>query len=233
VALAPLAGAAMGIRTDRGTVALAFDLPDQALRDARIALLAAREHGKHFFHVKALLLVGQARMRLGAFGPAERLLQAGLREARRRGIPTEEGEALNLLGVLALAKGQPLLAVERHSAALEMRRQQRAEPTVARYCNDLALALAACGDGRRAAELHSEALTISRRVSLPLEEGRALSGLASCVAASDPAAARRYRQQARDIFTAMGVPEQLEVERRLNSGLDQLRPGSNGGRMET
>lgn len=187
----------------------------EGLRHGRIALQSAAEDKAGYFLPGALLVVGEARRCLGSLGSAERLARAALLAARRQGIPTDESEALNQLGGVTLERGQPAEAVELHIAALKLGREHGRLAHVARYSNDLARALRAVGDLPGAIEMHRQALQAARRASHSLQEGRALDGLATCAADTDPATARQHWQQALVIFTRMDVPARDEVARRL------------------
>ncbi|MEV4704785.1 BTAD domain-containing putative transcriptional regulator [Actinoplanes sp. NPDC049316] len=192
----------------------------EALRHGRIALQWFAENRLAFFVSDALIVIGHARLQLGELDSAERALRAARAAARRHGIRTDEGEATNLLGRVELERGRADRAVELHLTAVEMSRENGWLPRLARYSNDLGSAMRAVDDVRGAVELHRQALTTARRVSHPLEEGRALSGLAACLAETDPVGARRHWSQALEIFQRIGVPERFEVRRRL-AGLDR------------
>ncbi|MEV4635900.1 BTAD domain-containing putative transcriptional regulator [Actinoplanes sp. NPDC049548] len=192
----------------------------EGLWHGRIALQGVAEAKADYFLPSALLVVSEARRGLGDLDHAERLAQAAVLAARRQGIATDESEALNVLGGVTFEKGRPAEAVELHLAALELGRDQGRMSHVARYSNDLARALRAVDDVPGAIEMHRQALQAARRASHRLQEGRALSGLAVCLADTDPDAARRHWRQALEMFTAMGVPDRFEVERMLR-GLDR------------
>ncbi|MEV4635901.1 BTAD domain-containing putative transcriptional regulator [Actinoplanes sp. NPDC049548] len=206
--------APVGMRIDIALNLLALGRYAEALRHSRIALQRIVETRGHKLS-GALLAVGQARLNLGHLPQAERLARTALAAARRLGIRTDESESFNLLGAVALAQDRPAVAVEHHLAALQVGREHGRLPRVAQYSNDLARALRVVGDVTGAIELHRQALDIARRSKYLHEEGKALSGLATCLAADDPATARRYWTQALDIFTRMGVPEKDEVARQL------------------
>ncbi|MGA5303370.1 hypothetical protein ACPCHT_25825 [Nucisporomicrobium flavum] len=203
------------LRRDLGYMEVVAGRYREALRNARIALQSMTENGSAYFQSAALVIVGMARLELGELDAAERILTAGLAAGRRHRIRTDEGEALNLLGRVELARGRGVQAVERHLSALKLAREHGRLPRVAHYSNDLARALRTVDDVVGAMELHRQALAVARRASYPLEEGRALSGLAECLAAQDPEGARRHWRQALDIFERMGVPEHSEVRKRL------------------
>ncbi|UQU65317.1 tetratricopeptide repeat protein [Couchioplanes caeruleus] len=188
----------------------------EALRSGRIALQWFAESRSTYFVPSALILIGQARLHLGDLGAAERALEAALTVAREHRIHTEEAESTNLLGRAAFARGRPDRAVELHLTALEMSRERGWLPRLARYSNHLGLAMRAVDDERGAVELHRQALATARRANHPLEEGRALSGLAACLVERDRKAAVRHWRQALEIFERVGVPERFEVRQRLS-----------------
>ncbi|MGA5303368.1 BTAD domain-containing putative transcriptional regulator [Nucisporomicrobium flavum] len=187
----------------------------EALHSSRIALQWFAENRTSYFLAVVLIVLGQARLHLGELDAAERALRCGRAAARRHRIHTDEAEATNLLGRVELARGRPDRAVERHLAALEICRDRGWLPRLARYSNDLGLAMRAVDDVMGAVELHRQALATARRVNHPLEEGRALSGLAACLVDQDREAARRHWRQALEIFERIGVPERFEIRQRL------------------
>jgi hypothetical protein len=106
---------------------------------------------------------------------------------------------------------------------------------LARIVGDRVGAELTIGDRAGARDSWLSALSLARRTGMPYEQARALAGLAECAAAQDQEAARRYWQQALDIFVRMSAPDRFDVERRLaglDSGPDQLRTPAGGGRME-
>ena len=209
---------------------------DEALFLARRGLQVAIECSDDRRIGNALVNLGQIRRALGALEPARRLLQASMHIAYRIGHRVIQWECRNELGRVALAQGRHAESVEHHLAALELMREYGDAPAVMAASNDLAATLLAMGDTAGARELREHALALARQTTYPYEQGRSLAGLADCVVDEDPQAARRYWQQALDIFTRAGVPERHEVERRLaglDSGTDLLRSLGGGGRMET
>nr|WP_212991647.1 BTAD domain-containing putative transcriptional regulator [Actinoplanes auranticolor] len=188
---------------------------EEALRLARRALLAAVESGDDRRLANTLGLLGQIRRELGHTAAAERLLRAALRLALRVNYRVGEWESRNELGRLALDRGRYEEAVAHHMTAVELSRERGAHPAVVTSSNDLAAALLAGGDRAGARELRLHVLSLVRRTVIPFEHARALAGLADCVVAEDPAAARRYWQQALELFERMRVPQRWPVRRRL------------------
>jgi tetratricopeptide (TPR) repeat protein len=203
---------------ERADILLMLGRYDEALAMARRSLQCAVELRHPMAIAVALSYIGQARLRLGAVEPAARLLTAALRQARRVGYRVGEAEMINELGRVAVAQGRFTEAVQRHLAARQMVREQGARRAVAHFSNDLAVALRAMGDVPGALDLHRHALAMARNLAHSYEEGRALSGMAACLAVDDPVAARRHLRQALAIFTRMGVADRFDVERRLDGG---------------
>ncbi|MFI5932533.1 BTAD domain-containing putative transcriptional regulator [Actinoplanes sp. NPDC051494] len=178
-----------------------------ALRHARLGLQTALESDYELIVAYCLKDVGEAQTHLGRFAVAERLLVAAHRMIRRMEVRASEIDLLRIRGLLEARRGRPGPAVEWYLSALGMAREYGQEPAVAVVSNELGVVLLEMGDVPGAAELHRQALAIARRTGHLIEEGRALSGLAACVAWADPVTARRHRRQAEAIFQRIGVPE--------------------------
>jgi hypothetical protein len=83
------------------------------------------------------------------------------------------------------------------------------------FLNEFARTCRAAGDLTQALELGRETLRIAERASPAYDAACAEAGIAECLEASDPAAARHHWTRALAAFREIGVPEQFEVERRL------------------
>ncbi|WP_305787531.1 AfsR/SARP family transcriptional regulator [Symbioplanes lichenis] len=199
-----------------GTYLRALGRHEEALRRARRGMITAAEEGLDTYVVVALPEIAQSRIELGQLDVAERLLRVALPLLRARRLSGSEGEALYLLGLLEHRRGRHEEAVPWLLACLDLARRDGMAPVIATASNCLGDVLRAMGDGTGAFELHTKALEISRRSELAREEARALRGLGDCVAAGDPAAARRYWQRAVSIFAGIESPEHDGVVARIN-----------------
>jgi DNA-binding SARP family transcriptional activator len=206
---------------------------EDALRSGRLALQCAVEDRRTFSTGVALMSVGQARLRLGAAGPAKALLTAALRLTRQAGYRAQLAEITNELGRVAAVQGRYADAVDHHLSARQIMHELGDRRGVAYISNDLGNVLLAMGDPIGALAVHRHALELARLVHHRYEQGRALSGIGACHAETDPAAAHRAWRQALDIFTRLNLPERFETQRRLDGGEYQLQAALGGGTIGT
>ncbi|GAB3949972.1 hypothetical protein GCM10027614_49610 [Micromonospora vulcania] len=188
---------------------------DEALRTHRQHLFQARL-GRDYFHIaNALSHLAAVRVRTGQFRRAVSFLNTSLVLFGRTGHRYGEAEARNTLGVAYRGLDELDLARQQHTAALGLAEDSGERHVQCAALNDLGTTLLAMGDAASAYEAHQRGLQLAGRVSNPYEQGRALAGLAEHFAQVDPAEARRHWERALAIFRRMGVPERLDVERRL------------------
>ena len=216
--LAPRLGQVDGLNARLVNVAIikfALGRHTEATREARIGLQYAIEKREPRRISNALTLLAQIRRESGQPATARRLLRGSLRLATSADHMVGEWECHNELGRVALAEGRHSESVEHHLTALRLMRGHGDAAYIAAASNDLAAALLAVGDPLGARELRRHALSLAQQSQIPLEQGRALAGLADCEVGDDPAAAARLWRQALDIFTRMQIPARFEVARRL------------------
>jgi DNA-binding SARP family transcriptional activator/tetratricopeptide (TPR) repeat protein len=235
-----------GYRDDRMNVALRLAvrgfaharlgrLP-QALRCYRFRLQLAIEMQETVGIAHGLLHLALIKQRLGAnHETTERMLRVALRQYRSINYAIGESETLAELARLQHAEG-------RSGAALDLLREAILITERAGHQRYRSLFYAYRGEVLASAEPAQARESFDRAVELaanryPFEWAVALTGRgAVCLAEGDPAGARRRWEQALALFTRMGVPERLDVERRLaalDSGTDRLRSPGDGGRMES
>lgn len=216
--LAPRLGQADGLNARLVNIAIikfALGRYAEATRDARIGLQYAIEKREDRRICNALTLLAQIRRESGQPAMARRLLRGSLRLATSADHRVGEWECHNELGRVALAEGRYPDSIDHHLTALRLMRGHGDAAYIASASNDLAAALLAMGDPFGARELRRHALALAQQSQIPLEQGRALAGLADCEVGGDPAAAARLWRQALDIFTRMQIPARFEVARRL------------------
>jgi tetratricopeptide (TPR) repeat protein len=129
--------------------------------------------------------------------------------------PSGLSEARNELALIDRAEGNYPAAIAGHREALDMARGIRYRRHEVMFMNDLGDTFRAAGDTAEALEHYTVALATAREVFSIYDEARALNGIAGCIAADDPAGARRRWLRALEIFQRMGVPERLDVEKHL------------------
>ena len=190
---------------------------DEALHYHRLQLLTAIDHREESLVIAALLYLQRVRCRQGSVpvAVARRHLTFVLRRARQRGLLPVQADAHTELGRLLRAEGRFAEATAAHQEAVSIARRMGDPRHEAEYLNDFGETCRAAGDLGQARELHERVLTVVMTVPQGYEEARAAAGLGDCRAGSDPAAARRLWTTALESFRRMGVPEQYEVEKRL------------------
>lgn len=188
---------------------------DEALRLARLHLLLARQTKDGRQTDNALGHVAMVRHRMGDLGPARRLLRVALYLKRRGGNRFGEGEVLNEIGVLERGAGQPERAAAAHRDALVAMVEAGDRIGECASRNLLARAILEQGDVASALDLHRRVLADANRLGARYEQARALEGIARCVRATDPTAARAHLDRALFLFRQVESPDQHEVERLL------------------
>lgn len=127
----------------------------------------------------------EAAMRLYAQGTKEKLEEAlkYLLEARthfqRANNPASEGNALNLMGVISLTRGEARNAVEYLKQAWELERDLGAPQSKAALLNNLAVAHTQLGQAAQAAEYLKQALPLMQAAQDKSGEAKILTSLGS------------------------------------------------------
>ncbi|MGI5524290.1 BTAD domain-containing putative transcriptional regulator [Micromonospora sp. CA-259024] len=188
---------------------------DEALRTARQHLLLARQTRDMRQTVNAIGHLGMIRHRMGDLGPARRILRLALHLKRKEGNRFGEGEVLNELGVIERVDGRPERAAALHRDALVAMIEVGDRIGQCASRNLLAQAILEQGDVASALDLHRRVLHDATRLGARYEQARALEGVARCVRASDPAAARTHLTRALSLFRQVESPDQHGVERVL------------------
>ncbi|MGW5556300.1 BTAD domain-containing putative transcriptional regulator [Micromonospora sp. NPDC003944] len=188
---------------------------DDALRLTRLHLQLARQT-KDFRQINnAMGHLAMVRHRMGHLGPARRLLRTALNLKRRDGNRFGEGEVLNEIAVLERNAGRPDQAAALHREALVAMVDAGDRIGQCASRNLLARAILEQGDAASALDLHRRVLADASRLGTRYEKARALEGIARCLRATDPTAARAHLQQASALFRQVESPDQHEAERLL------------------
>ncbi|RQW94731.1 AfsR/SARP family transcriptional regulator [Micromonospora inaquosa] len=209
------AGRAPMVLPNLGMALMMLGRYEEALRLHRLHLAWARTNSEDFHLLNALSHIGGVRVRMGELPQAIRILMASLALRDRTGHRYAEAEVRNDLGIAYRGLGRLVEAQQQHEAARALSITSGERHVEAAALNELGRTLLAQGRGGEAVEMHQAAQRLATRISHPYEQGRALAGLAECFARADPAEARRHAERALVIFRRMGVPERVEVERRL------------------
>lgn len=205
----------LDVRTNLGTILMMLGRCEEALRLHRSCLFDAIGARKLFTVAHELHNIAVCRLRLGQSLQAVRLIKACLALRYRTGNRREESVVLSDLATGYRHLGRLDDALKLHQQAVEMAVEVGERDAEAAALNDLGLTLAALGQPEPAVAAHRRALDLATRITHPYEQGRALAALAEHLSRYDAAAARRHWERALAIFSRMGVPERLDVERRL------------------
>ncbi|MEU8421659.1 BTAD domain-containing putative transcriptional regulator [Micromonospora sp. NPDC048835] len=188
---------------------------DEALRHARLHLWLARQAKDPRQTHNALGQLGITRHRMGDLAPSRRLLRVALSLKRQSSDRFGEGEVLNEIGVMERAAGDPERAAALHRDALVAMMEVGDRLGECASRNLLARAILEQGDAASALDLHRRVLADADRLGARYEKARALEGVARCVRATDPPAARAHLEQALMLFRQIESPDRHEVERLL------------------
>jgi DNA-binding SARP family transcriptional activator len=206
---------------------------DEALRCHRLRFLAAVEARDTHWLGRSLMLIQEVRRERGTMsvGMARRYLRAALRLFQRGQLTYFEADARSGLACLLRAEGRFVEAIDEHQRVLGLMRTMNDRRTIPEFLCELGTTLRLAGDLAAARSAFEESLRLARSIPLPYCAARAEAGLAECLAAADPAAARLHWSRAYDTFTRFGTPERFEVAKRLTE-LDHLRQSADRETME-
>jgi DNA-binding SARP family transcriptional activator/tetratricopeptide (TPR) repeat protein len=190
---------------------------EAALRHHRLRLALVIEAGDRTGIAHCFVNIAMLKRRAGRAGAeaSRRMLRVAMRLPWSDRYPSGLSEARNELALIDRAEGNYPAAIAGHREALDMARGIRYRRHEVMFMNDLGDTFRAAGDTAEALEHYTVALATAREVFSIYDEARALNGIAGCIAADDPAGARRRWLRALEIFQRMGVPERLDVEKHL------------------
>ncbi|RZT81470.1 DNA-binding SARP family transcriptional activator [Micromonospora violae] len=194
---------------------IAWGRYDESLRLTRLHIMLARQTKDRRQIENAVGHLAMVRHRMGDLGPARRLLRVALYLKRQANNRFGEGEVLNEIGVMERVAGEPERAAALHRDALVAMVEAGDRIGQCASRNLLARSMLEQGDVASALDLHRRVLADADRLGARYEKGRALEGIARCVRATDPAAARLHLEQAVALFRQVESPDQHEAERLL------------------
>jgi DNA-binding SARP family transcriptional activator/tetratricopeptide (TPR) repeat protein len=186
-----------------------------ALTLHRHQLAVSRELGDFHEEANALGDIGRLSALLGDYETAVAALGKAMAIHREYADRYGEAEVLGNFGLVYRNQGRHAEAEDCHREALTIMSQigDRHGECVAR--NELALTLSAAGQLDEALEQHRLALELATPMRQAYERARALDGMATALAGTDPARARQHWEQALALFTELRVPQRHEVAGRL------------------
>lgn len=175
------------------------------------------EVGDQLGRANALRELGVLRRLTDDHTAAARALLESLSIYQDLGNHRSQAEALQELGVVWRLTGKVARAAEDLAAALSIYEDlgsRGGQAEVLNYLGDLLLDEA----DSRALDRFQAALQLARQVQNPLEEGRALEGIACCsLRDRDPGQADRHLRTALEIFQRIGAPDAARVATTLTS----------------
>ncbi|HTF06850.1 MAG TPA: tetratricopeptide repeat protein, partial [Asanoa sp.] len=176
---------------------------DEALDWNQRGLDILRRLGQPYPIAIAHAHLGATLLAMHRLDEAEHHLHRSIELKRSAGARIGESGVLNNLAVLDRLRGRHDSALDHHLRALTAAQDggERIHECVIR--NSYAVTLRLAGDLEAARAQHRQALAMALEMRIPVEEGRALAGLAD-LAAGDTAADQR--NQALQIFSRLGVP---------------------------
>ncbi|MEU9047934.1 tetratricopeptide repeat protein [Kitasatospora sp. NPDC048343] len=176
-----------------------------AAENLRAALEMFRTAGIRRGELDALVTLGSLQHETGRHAQAVELLQQALTGFRAIGVPAAEARALVHLGDAQRATGELDAAAESLSQALAQCGDLQDPGLEAEVLNALGRLLAKRARWVDARDHHARALAIARAISYPLQEARALEGIANGYGQEGYAREyETYLHQALDIVQRLG-----------------------------
>lgn len=176
-----------------------------------------REVGNRLGEGNALRHLGILRRVAGDYADAEQALLASLTIFRGLGNRLCQAETLQELGELRRLTGGAVRAASDLFEALAIYRDVGSRTGQAEVLNYIGALLLDKGD-TAAADHFGAALGLAREIRNPLEEARALEGIASCrLREDDDSQASGRLREALEIYQRIGAPEAGQVRRLLVS----------------
>ncbi|MFC3992206.1 AfsR/SARP family transcriptional regulator [Actinoplanes siamensis] len=184
---------------------------EEALRYARIRLLAVIDDRDDNLIATSLLLIQRLRTVQGTMTPAtaHRYVDAADRLVRPSGYRSSEADVHGYRAVLFQAEGRYAEAVAEHRRAVEIARPLLDSRHETEFRYDWATTLRLSGDLPAAREMYRRVLDLARRGGQAYVVAQAEAGLAACLDPADPER-DRLRAHAAELFERMGVPERTE-----------------------
>lgn len=180
------------------------------------ALDVTRSSGDHLCECRALDGLGTTFWRMGKDTEARACYEQALDVARQTHNRGDECKVLSHLGVLLVAAGRIDEALAHHRQAIDLANRIGSREGALAATNDLAATLLAAGRAADAVRCLRQSIDSVTAADSRYELARAHHGLADALfAVGDPGTARTHWQFAHTAYTEMGVPEVVEVRKRL------------------
>jgi DNA-binding SARP family transcriptional activator/Flp pilus assembly protein TadD len=198
-----------------GSVYMLFGQYVEALAQHRQHLAVSRQLGDRYQQAIALGDLGAVHLRLGHFAVAVALLKRAAKLKPEVGNRYGAAETMSDLGSAYRGLGRYTDALACQRRALELMRAVRDVAGECQVRNDLGATLCAVGDAAGALTLHRVALGLAEGGGDRYQQARAHEGIAAAAEGTDPEAAREHLARALRLYSELGVPERVPVERRL------------------
>ena len=150
---------------------------DEALKRCRFLLARWEESEDHHYAVWGLRLAGSLFAQAGQGDEAHACADALTRVATNSGHGDALAALAHALGEIALAEGEPELAAEQLSRAVELHRELRIPAERAQILHRAGVALEAVGNRELAVERHAEAYRLARKLAARPLAGRAAAAI--------------------------------------------------------
>ena len=151
--------------------------PGEALERSRFVLSRWERSEDHHYAVWGLRLAGSLFAQAGKTDEAHACADGLTRIATSSGHGDALAALAHALGEIALADGEPELAAEQLSRAVELHRELRIPAERAQILQRAGIALAAAGERQLAIERHSEAYRLARQLAARPLAGRAAAAI--------------------------------------------------------
>ncbi|MFC8799072.1 tetratricopeptide repeat protein [Promicromonospora sp. NPDC057138] len=190
----------------------------QAVEIFQQDLVIVRDLGVRSAEPTALNNLANAELSRGRRSAAAEYVRQSLAVAEELGNPTSKAHALDTLGILYLRLGEPGSAGECFQRALAHFRRIGKRGDQAWSINGLGEVAQFDDDPATALHLHTDALTIATEDGLRHQQARANAGIGHAHRTlGDLDRARTHYEQARAIYTELGMPEAEDLHAPLEA----------------
>ncbi|MGL5863000.1 MAG: tetratricopeptide repeat protein, partial [Phycicoccus sp.] len=177
----------------------------EALSYAQRALEVAESLGDPTRRAQTLYTVGNQLRAMHRLDEARSALTQSLELARESHFPFCEAYALNALGLVRSALGDPAAAVCLHEEALAVARKFGMAQVETEVRNDLGTSLCRAECAPEALEQHRKALVSARGSGDRLQEARAHEGVGDALVKHDGGSSRAAWSRAQEAYAALGL----------------------------
>jgi tetratricopeptide (TPR) repeat protein len=204
------------VRHSLGVAArIAGDYP-AAMQALRRSLAIYEQVGDRFGQAHALKHLGAVQASTGYPADAEETLSRALVLYEDVGDAFGRAEALCNLGTVRRLEGDRAGAARLLEESLRISREIGNRLVQAQVLNENGILLLECGDVEMARDRHELALRLAREVHCPLEEARALEGIAQCALRESAGNAPTYLRDALTILRRIGAAEAARIADQLS-----------------